>query len=261
MVIYMEDDFDLGVERIKLAFSGSANSGKSHTAAQFVKEFGGIVIDFGKPIQVSNFASAAKYYDALKGHALTPCKHVGIKKSQYRFINNWADFQAIVDSSDVLKDSIKTIDDHIPWIVLDDSEGFRSLCAMWCSAENGHKMPNKNDYSMATSVTRTILGTLELNFNIIMICQVKDKYDAEGNNLGVTTPAFYPPNLEHIANASIYMDFEEDETGKHPLHTVRSIKDVWVCSKNVPTKISYSDPLVVSPSEMLTQLQFDKSQW
>jgi hypothetical protein len=124
-------------------------------------------------------------------------------------------------------------------------------------------MPNKNDYSMATSITRTVLGTLEMNFNIIMVCQVKDKYDGEGNNLGVTTPAFYPPNLEHIANASIYMDYiEDEETGNiRPLHTVRSIKDVWVCNKNVPKEIKYKDPLKVSPIEMLEQLQFDKAQW
>lgn len=259
----VDDEFDLGVERIKLAFSGAPNSGKSHMGALFVKTFGGMFVDFGKPIQVSNFTSAAKYYDALKGHALTPCRHVGLNKDQYRFINNWANFQAIVDNSEMIRDSIKTIDNHIPWIVLDDNEGFRSLCAMWCSSENGHKMPNKNDYSMATSITRMVLGTLEMNFNIIMACQVKDKYDGEGNNLGVTTPAFYPPNLEHIANASIYMDYiEDEETGiMRPLHTVRSIKDVWVCNKNVPKEIKYKDPLKVSPIEMLEQLQFDKAQW
>lgn len=260
----VEDIYDLGVERIKLAFSGAANSGKSHTAALFIKEFGGKFIDFGKPTQVSNFTSAAKYYDALKGHALTPCRHVGLNKDQYMFVNKWEDFQTkIIDSAEMVRDTIKTVDNHVPWIVLDDSEGLRSLCTMWCSSENGHKMPNKNDYSMATSVTRLVLGTLEMYFNIIMICQVKDKYDTEGNNLGVTTPAFYPPNMEHIASASIYMDYTEDEElgTIQPRHTIRSVKDVWVCNTKLPKEIKYTDPLKISPKEMLEQLQFDKDQW
>ena len=59
------------------------------------------------------------------------------------------------------------------------------------------------------------------------------------------------------------MDYVEDEeTGAtQPLHTVRSIKDVWVCNKNIPKVIKYKDPLKVSPIEMLEQLQFDKAQW
>ena len=256
----VEDEFDLGVERIKLIFAGEANSGKSHTAALFVKEFGGLHIDFGKPVQVSNFTTTPKYYDSPKGHAITPCKHVGLTKDQYAFVNKWEIFQRILDNIDTYADSIKRIDDHIPWIIIDDTDGIRGLCAMQCSIDSSHKMPNQNDYKEAAGKMRVILGTLEKRFNVIMCTQMTDKYEKDVNT-GIRIPAYYPGNARHIANATLELGYVVKDDITYPCHKVITTKDIWPANRIKIDKIVYKDPFVISPTEMLTQLQFDKAQW
>lgn len=255
----VEDIYDLGVERIKLIFAGEPNSGKSHTAAMFVKEFGGLHVDFGKPIQVSNFKDIPKYFNDPKGHAITPCKRVGLTKDQYKFVNKWEDFQLILDNIDMFIDTIKRIDNHVPWIVIDDSDGMRGLGAMQCSINSNHKMPGQNDYKEFAAQTRVILGTLERYFNIILCTQMKDEYEKDVST-GKRSPAYYPSNAKHIASATLEFDYIEEDEKIRPRHNILSVKDIWVCGK-IPTEIKYTDPLKISPKEMLEQLQFDKDQW
>ena len=257
---------------LRLAWYGIPKIGKSHLAAQFVKEFDGLYIDFAKVNQISPMSKGgpSPVYDVAgngpinSGDAYTAAaEHVGVKPQQYMFIRSWDEFMMAIEVAKSYRDESTKKNKRI-WIVIDDTTNFRWQCALWCLEQTGHKSLATSDWAMCTMALSSAFQTLESNFNTIYVNQVKELYvndQATGEYVG----AFYPANMEHIVDATLEYTYGEDENGEYPMLKIKSLKNKWrferKATEQIPKSIEFKNPETLSPSMILEALKFDKELW
>jgi hypothetical protein len=253
----------LGRKPIRIAWYGDTKVGKSHLAAQFVKDLEGVYLDIGKVQQISSMGKAGaapKYSTAHVGDAGVACEAVGLTEEQYRFVNSWEDFLAQIEYAKMYRDSC-TKSNHRVWVVIDDTYNWRYQCAFWCMCQNKHVSMGMNDWASATMNMSAAFQELEANFNLIFVNQKSDQYSGDIKT-GKRVAAMYPANLDYLVDATLAYEIAEKEDGtKYPILKIDSLKNLWVCNKNRPPSIIFENPTDISPKTILKTLGFPEDQW
>jgi hypothetical protein len=256
----------LGKKPYRLAWYALPKKGKSHLGALFVKMFGGVVFDFAKIQQVSFFAKggggpAPSYTVANVGDAATACENAGLELDQYRFIKTWEEFMEAIEYAKMYRDGMQK-ENHRIWVVIDDTTNMRWQGAYYAMVQNKHTSMSQPDWTSCSMLMSSVFQTLESNFNCIFVNQVKEGYDKEKDAAtGIKEPSYFPSNLEHIVDATMEYVIVEEEKDKYPVLKIKSMKNMWVCRKDVPESIVFRDPDTLSPDTILRALKFDEAYW
>ena len=256
---------------LRLAWYGNPKIGKSHLAAQFVKDFDGIYMDFARV----NIISAPKVKNGPKseytvktgmmntGDAYTAAENVGLNPSQYQYVESWDQFEMLVDYAINYRDNISKKPNKRIWVVIDDTTNFRYQALQKVLQKTDHESPSRPDWTMTNMVLVSMFNRLERNFNSIYVNQRKEEYvrdEPTGNYVG----EFYPKNLEFIVDATIFYTEGVDELDiKYPKFEVKSLRNKWRFSTDDSYKkvLEFKDVKTLQPSTILEALHIEKDMW
>jgi hypothetical protein len=183
---------------LQIGIYGEPKVGKSHLAAGFAKEFGGMVIE---PVVIQQLppkkGEAARYVvdQSPYGHSAWAIKNVGLDfTTQYAYVKSWSEYQLAVDA--LVEKTFES--DKRLWLIIDDSDQWRRLYAYHLAMNvSGRKQVTKEEFVQAGGDLITEMNRLKNLFNTVYISQMKDEYVGD-NPTGRQVAAVYPTNAKFI---------------------------------------------------------------
>lgn len=242
---------------LSVGLCGEPKTGKSHLAARFCKEFGGVYCDFSRMFMQGGLNGKTPEYISVidsdgiidTGEAYPACLSVGLDiANQYKVINNWTDFQNAVEFARLYKDSLGK---QRIWFILDDMQGVRWHKVIQIAKEAKHKSVSKDDWKVATTDIKLLISNLSQEFNLLMINQMGDEYK-EGETSGERKPYWYPSGAEYLYDVL----FNISVVDKIQWTQIISSREIWQCSENFDPMIKFAQP-----KDILTRSGINPNRW
>lgn len=183
---------------VQIGVYGLPKEGKSHFAASFVKEYGGMVLE---PVVIQQLppkkGEAARYVvdQSKMGHSAYALKNVGLDiANQYKYVKSWKEYLDALDELFLKAEE----SDKRQWLVIDDTDQWRRMYAHHLAFDvNKRSQISKDEWMQAGGDLVTEMNKLKNMFNVVYVNQMKEEY-VNDSSTGKQVAAIYPLNAKFL---------------------------------------------------------------